>query len=193
MKNRRFFSYPVIFLLFTGLLAAAIGLNIKTTALKQRYPSFENPVFLPDVKTVRLFSLGFEGLAADLVWIKGAIYFGSNYRKRGFRFPWMARLLDLATDLDPLYYDVYWYGSSLLPDVRQSIRLLKKGMKYFPNNWKFPEMVGFNYHYYLKDYKYQLRGNFKCSRSLFVMVEVKGKELVQNYVNFFGMKELMLF
>ena len=153
MKHRKPFFYPVLFLLFAGLLAAVIGLNIKTTALKQRYPSFENPVFRPDAKTVRLFSLGFEGLAADLVWIKGAIYFGSNYRKRGFRFPWMARLLDLATDLDPLYYDVYWYGSSLLPDVRQSIRLLKKGMKYFPNNWKFPEMIGFNYHYYLRDYK----------------------------------------
>jgi len=153
MKRRKLFTYPVIFLVFAGLFAANAGLSIKTTALTQCYPSFENPVFLPDVKALRLFSLGFEGLAADFVWIKGAIYFGSNYRKRGFRFPWMARLLDLATDLDPLYYDIYWYGSSLLPDVRQSIRLLKKGMKYFPDNWKFPEMIGFNYHYYLKDYK----------------------------------------
>ncbi len=135
------------------LLVAAAGFNLKITALRESYPSFKNPVFLPKAGALRLASLDFEGLAADLVWIKGAIYFGSHYRQRGFRFPWMAPLLNLATDLDPLYYDVYWYGSSLLPDVHEAIRLLKKGMKYFPNNWKFPEMIGFYYQYYLQDYK----------------------------------------
>ncbi len=140
-------TIPLLFLI------GAVVCNVKLTSLRKAYPSFDNPVFLPKAELLRLISLDFEGLAADLVWIKGAIYFGSHYKKRGFRFPWMVPLLNLATDLDPLYFDVYWYGSSLLPDVQDAIRLLKKGMKYFPDNWKLPEMVGFYYHYYLRDFK----------------------------------------
>ncbi len=135
------------------LLLLSVFFNVRLTTIKQSYPSFTDPVFLPSAEALRLASLNFEGLTADLVWIKGAIYFGSHYRQRGFRFQWMEGLLNLATDLDPMYYDVYWYGSSLLPEVHQSIRLLEKGMKYFPNDWKFPEMIGFNYQYYLNDYK----------------------------------------
>lgn len=153
MKSKDLSHYLAYLLVFIVLICGAVSFNLRLTTIKQSYPGFTNPVFLPSASTLRLASLDFEGLAADLVWIKGAIYFGSHYRQRGFRFPWMERLLNLATDLDPLYYDVYWYGSSLLPDVYQSIRLLKKGMKYFPNNWKFPEMIGFDYLYYLKDYK----------------------------------------
>lgn len=136
-----------------GLLISTVFFNVRLTTIKQSYPSFTDPVFLPSAEALRLASLDFESLTADFIWIKGAIYFGSHYRQRGYRFQWMEALLNLATDLDPMYYDVYWYGSSLLPEVHQSIRLLKKGMRYFPNNWKFPEMIGFNYQYYLNDYK----------------------------------------
>ncbi len=153
MRHQNLFRWASHSLPLVIFLALTVFFNIRLTNIQQSYPSFPDPVFLPSAEVLRLASLDFTGLAADLVWIKGAIYFGSHYRQRGFRFRWMEGLLNLATDLDPRYYDVYWYGSTLLPNVHQSIRLLKKGMRYFPNDWKFPEMIGFYYLYYLKDYK----------------------------------------
>ncbi|MCP5106374.1 MAG: hypothetical protein GY950_23515 [bacterium] len=36
-------------------------------------------------------------------------------------------------------------------NIEDSIEILKLGMKYHPDYWKFPEMIGFNYFYHLKD------------------------------------------
>ena len=152
-SGKKIVHHLILFVFAIFLLSVAAFFNQKITDLRKTYPSFTDPVFLPKAEALRLVSLDFEGLAADLVWIKGALYFGSHYRQRGFRFRWMEGLLNLATDLDPLYYDIYWYGSSLLPEVHQSIRLLEKGMRYFPDKWELPQMIGFYYLYYLHDYK----------------------------------------
>ena len=153
MTRKRISHVLISALVILVLLTLTVFFNVRLSAIQKTYPSFTDPTFLPSARSLRLICLDFNGLAADFVWIKGAIYFGSHYRQHGFRFKWMDGLLNLATDLDPLYYDVYWYGSTLLPNVHQSIRLLEKGMRYFPNDWKFPEMIGFYYLYYLKDYK----------------------------------------
>ena len=119
----------------------------------KKYEKKEVHLYLPNKDYVKLVTLDNEGLGADLFWIKGAIYFGSHYRERAtFKFKCLYHILDLATDLDPYYYDVYWYGSTLMPSVKDSIMLLNKGRKYFPHDWKLPEMIGFYYHYHLKDY-----------------------------------------
>ena len=119
--------------------------------MRDMYPSSEDPLYLPNSNYLKMLSLDCDGLLSDIFWIKGSIYFGSQYRKKQNEYKWLYHMLDLSTDLDPKYYDVYWYGSSILPTVEESIRFLEKGRKHFPVDWKIPEMIGFYYHFYLKD------------------------------------------
>ena len=124
----------------------------KLSHFRDTYPIREDPLYLPNGNYLKMLSLDFDGLLSDLFWIKGSIYFGSHYRKRKHDYKWLYHLLDLSTDLDPKYYDVYWYGSSILPSVKESIKILEKARIYFPHDWKIPEMIGFYHHFYLKDY-----------------------------------------
>lgn len=142
------FFVCIFFLLGGGVFLSAARLD----NLRKDYLDQADSLYLPDGNYLELLCLDHNGLVADLFWIKGAIYFGNHYRRKGFNYPWLYHILDLATTLDPHYYDVYWYGSSILPTVNQSNQLLKKGRKNFPLDWKYPEMIGFNYHFYLKDY-----------------------------------------
>lgn len=144
-----FIMAGIIFILLGGGVIISAG---KLDNLQRSYHTRKDPLYLPNGKYLKLICLDYDGLIADLFWIKGAIYFGSNYRRKGFEFPWLYHVLDLVTTLDPYYYDVYWYGSSILPSVKESNKILEKGRRNFPTDWKIPEMIGFNYHFYLKDY-----------------------------------------
>lgn len=124
----------------------------KLSHIRDGYPTREDPLYLPKGGYLKMLALDCDGLLSDLFWIKGSIYFGSRYRKKDHDYTWLYHLLNLSTDLDPQYYDVYWYGSSILPSVEESIRFLEKARVHFPDDWKLPEMIGFYYHYYLKDY-----------------------------------------
>ncbi len=141
------------FFIFLGLFGGVCLNAGRLSNILKKYEKKENHLYLPGKNYIKLLTLDNEGLGADLFWIKGALYFGSHYRERdSFKFKWLYHILDLATDLDPHYYDVYWYGASLMPSVKESIMLLNKGRKYFPQDWKLPEMIGFYYHYQCNDY-----------------------------------------
>lgn len=149
MKIAKEISIMLIVLVLAGtVLISARRLG----AIERGYKELEDPIYLPSGRYLDLISLDFRGLLADLFWIKGAIYFGRKYRLKAREYPWLEHILELAVTLDPLYYDVYWYGSSLLPTVEGRIRLLKRGMEYFPDDWKLPEMLGYTYDYFLEDY-----------------------------------------
>jgi len=135
------------------ILGGATYLSAKKLSyLRTTYPMREDSLYLPSGEYLQILSLDFDSLLSDLFWIKGSIYFGSNYRKKTNDYTWLYHLLDLSTDLDPRYYDVYWYGSSILPSVKESINFLEKARIHFPHDWKIPEMIGFYHHFYLKDY-----------------------------------------
>ena len=149
MKNSTLsISIIIVLLLGGGSYLSAKKLNY----IRDSYPTREDPLYLPNGSYLKVLALDFDSLLSDLFWIKGSIYFGSHYRKKEQDYTLLYHLLDLSTDLDPQYYDVYWYGSSILPSVEESIRFLEKARGNFPDDWKLPEMIGFYYHYYLKDY-----------------------------------------
>lgn len=149
---KRILIFPLSLMMLLALCGGTYLSAARLDDLRKSYASREDYLYLPNGSYLDLLSLDYDSLVADLLWIKGAVYFGSHYRLKGFEYPWLYHILDMATTLDPQYYDVYWYGSSILPTVEETIKLLEKGRKNFPSNWKLPEMIGFNYHFHLKDY-----------------------------------------
>ena len=59
------------------------------------------------------------------------------------------------TSLDPLFRHAYSFGGVVLAleesSAQQSVDLLRKGMDYFPADWRLPFYIGFDYFYFFKD------------------------------------------
>jgi tetratricopeptide (TPR) repeat protein len=103
------------------------------------------------------YSLGFNGLLADLYWMQALQYIGNkalnskekvnleNLRPLNPRL--LYPLLDNATDLDPQFTAVYSYGAVVLPaiDPQQAIKFTEKGIRDNPEEWRLYQHLGFIY------------------------------------------------
>ncbi len=114
----------------------------------------EAPVYLPDVRFLRLASLGYENAIADVLWFRTINYFGAHFRGNRL-YPWLSRMCDLVTDLDPRAEHVYRFGGFILPWEAQlpdeGIRLLEKGVQQFPDSWQLNFYLGFSKFYFKDD------------------------------------------
>lgn len=113
-------------------------------------------MYLPSGQYLKPLMLGFDQIAANLLWIKAVGYFGGHYLTDR-NYQWLYHILDLTTTLDPYFRQPYEFGGLVLAvekeDIEQSNKLLKKGIRYHPDYWKLPFYLGFNSFFYLKDPK----------------------------------------
>lgn len=110
----------------------------------------------------RIF-LDYDGIAADLYWIRALQHFGEERlsppeHKRTYAnlYP----LLDLATTLDPYFSIAYRFGAIYLgepypggpgrPDL--AIELLQKGLAAQPDKWQYMMDLGFVHYWHVRDY-----------------------------------------
>ncbi len=110
---------------------------------------------LPDGKTLRVFSLGFDRLIADLFWIRTVYYVGDEHSVAA-GYPAIYRLANLVTDIDPEFRTVYVVMSgaigALMGDPDAAIALLEKGVQHV-EYWKLQFLLGFNYFIERLDYE----------------------------------------
>jgi hypothetical protein len=107
----------------------------------------------------RLFP-GFEGLAADVYWLRTVQYFGGQ---RLFaadkRFELLRPLVEITTTLDPRLETAYRYGAIFLSEPwpvgagrpREGIEVLEAGARANPGSWRLRQDLGFFLHLYLRD------------------------------------------
>lgn len=110
---------------------------------------------------VKKMALGYEGLLADLYWMRTIQYYGRREEaaRRPVRYKNLGTLLDITTTLDPDLLDAYRSGSSFLsePDPmgagqpHEAIKLLDKGISRHPLEWHLWFDKGFVYFWFLKD------------------------------------------
>ena len=103
--------------------------------------------------TVKRMSLGMEGLAADIYWIRTVQYFGGKMIDSGLplsatarvRMDLLAPLLNIVVTLDPHHIPAYRFGAIFLPerDLRAAIALLEKGIEANPNEWRLYQDIGY--------------------------------------------------
>ena len=120
------------------------------------FPSkrIESLLYLPKGEQLKIMSLGHRNLLADVLWMKAIGYFGGHHMTDQ-EYPWLYHILDQVTSLDPLFRQAYSFGGVVLSleegSAPQSVALLRKGMDYFPADWRLPFYIGFDYFYYFKD------------------------------------------
>jgi hypothetical protein len=144
-------------------LAGAVALH----AAQHRWPApkVDAPglLYLRSPALAKRAVLDYDGIAADLYWIRALQHFGEerlsppeHERTYANLYP----LLDLTTTLDPYFSIAYRFGSIYLgepypggpgrPDL--AIALLKKGLAAQPDKWQYMMDLGFIHYWHRRDY-----------------------------------------
>ncbi len=109
---------------------------------------------------LKLMSLEYAPLMADLYWTRVVQYYGDKRSRNDANLEMLWPLLDITTTLDPNLIVVYRFGSTFLaeaaprgagrPDL--AIELINRGIRANPDYWRLYEDLGFVYYFDLKDY-----------------------------------------
>jgi tetratricopeptide (TPR) repeat protein len=116
----------------------------------------EEALYLPSGKAIKRLSLGLDGLAADVYWIRTVQYFGrklsseenASARSTGeIPMPLLAPLLNIVVTLDPHNIQAYSFGAIFLPerDMPAAIALLEKGINENPEAWRLYKDLAYIY------------------------------------------------
>jgi tetratricopeptide (TPR) repeat protein len=155
-------------LLLVGIavaLVTAMGLQI---ARDRQYPRDQQLstgiLYVRSGAVLKRLTLEYDGLAADVYWIRAIQYYGGNRLKTPVpgqrRYELLYPLLDIATALDPYFSIAYRFGAIFLsegypggparPD--QSVALLRKALAAMPDKWQYAHDIAFVYYWHLRDY-----------------------------------------
>ena len=138
-----------------AVTAVSVGmLHIPLTQWSNAKPKLQQLTYLPSGDYLRMASLGYRELAADLLWLQVIQVMGEGKLSEEAG-QWLYHAVDRITTLDPKFVRAYEAGSHalcilvLMPE--ESNRLLEKGMRHNPQEWMLPFLLGINYYFELGD------------------------------------------
>jgi hypothetical protein len=120
----------------------------------------EEVLYLWSGDQVRALYPGFEGLAADVYWLRTVQYFGGQRLfSQEKDFALLRPLVEITTTLDPRLEIAYRYGAVFLSEPpptgagrpREGIEVLEKGVRNLPLSWRLRQHLGFFHYLYLGD------------------------------------------
>src|SRR5438874_1624545 len=98
-------------------LLASIPIGLYLDRYHPAEESIEQVLYLPSGKIVKSMSFGFDGLLADIYWLRSVQYFGRQLlndkqevdwsQMSHMRYDLLYPLLDITTTLDPHYIAAY--------------------------------------------------------------------------------------
>jgi tetratricopeptide (TPR) repeat protein len=111
-------------------------------------------------KLVKLLSLEYSPLMANLYWTRVVQYYGEKQRTHDPNLEELWPLLDATTTIDPQLLIPYRFGSTFLSEPKPrgagrpdlAVRLIERGIKENPEYWRFYQDLGNIYYFDLKDY-----------------------------------------
>lgn len=133
----------------------AAGTLGRLDRVKPRWTGGEGVRYLELARQARPAVLGYDALAADVVWLEAIQYIADRLRAHR-DLSGLYPLLDAVTELDPEYQVVYYLGGTALvaidrrPD--EAVRLLEKGARALPDDWQVPFLLGYTHLFYYHDY-----------------------------------------
>ena len=143
-------TWPILVVVFLALSAVAQN----WMDARRRFPqTFEETLYLNSGEALKRASLGFEGLTADIYWIRTLLYFGEKFeQQRGAnqyfdvsKLDLLEPLLNITVELDPKYITAYRFGAIFLPDINAdaATRFVERGIRDNPYEWRLYQDLGF--------------------------------------------------
>jgi hypothetical protein len=161
MPSRR--NLIVSVLLVVILVGASAWIQIERDRQFGTDKPAEQVLYVQSPAVMKRLTLSYQGLAADLYWIRAIQYFGGSRRDEVHRtkYELLYPLLNITTSLDPRFNMAYRFGAIFLseqppggpgrPD--QAIALLEKGIAEMPDKWLYYQDLGFVHYWARRDFK----------------------------------------
>lgn len=134
-------------------LAAVIHLchlHLASVEARQGQPEPEQIAIVPNAYALKLFSLGYDHLLADICWLAFIQYYGDTEARIRDRYKYAYAYLELITRLDPKFTQPYWFAAFAVgaemkrPDL--AARLIERGVDANQELWYLPFIAGINQH-----------------------------------------------
>jgi hypothetical protein len=119
-------------------------------------------LYFSSPSVVKKMALGYDRILADFYWMRVIQYYGRRDEadKRPIRYKNLSTLLDITTTLNPDLLDAYHSGAVFLSEAnpvgagqpQEALKLLDKGIRTHPQEWRLFYEKGFVYYWYLRDY-----------------------------------------
>ena len=140
--------------LILGFVLLGIGAALSLEHERPSRVRAEELAYLPKGQYLRLASLGYRQIVADIIWLQAVQHLGApRDTSQGYR--WTYHAVDVLTDLDPAFVRAYQAAGTILGvwagRTQESIAILKKGMQHNPEVWQLPFLIGYDYFYELCD------------------------------------------
>jgi hypothetical protein len=141
-------------LLLLGAVTAA-GAASRVDRLRAGIAPGNHLLYLPSGRYLKLLTFGYEGLAADLIYIWSIQYY-SNYQILD-RYDYLDQIYRrVIAEMDPHFLDPYLVGSMIMSVEANrddlALKLLDAGFQSNPKEWILPFQAGFLCFYKLHDY-----------------------------------------
>jgi tetratricopeptide (TPR) repeat protein len=142
---------------FAGIWRMQHSIDAQRASLSQE----RDDVLLRSGKLVKVMSLEYAPLLADIYWTRVVQYYGNKHVRGQGNLELLWPMLDITTTLDPNLLISYRFGAMFLsqaapvgagrPDL--AVQLIQRGIQANPDYWRLYEDLGFVYYFDLKDYQ----------------------------------------
>jgi len=148
---------PLLLLLFAPLVPAS---QQRIDGRLGSYRAQQEVLYFWSGEHVRRLFPGYEGLAADIYWLRTVQYFGGQRLfAQGARFELLLPLIEITTTLDPRLEIAYRYGAIFLSEppptgagrAQDGIALMERGVQRLPRSWRLRQDLGFFHFLYRHD------------------------------------------
>jgi tetratricopeptide (TPR) repeat protein len=138
-------------LVVAALLAGTVAVERQLSERQPADPLGRRLLYLPSLEALKLMSLGNRGLMADALYLWSIQYY-SQYEV-GEEFLYLHSMLQLITDLDPLYRDPYEIGGMIMGLSRRDeegnlvddvIALYDKGLRNRPDDHRLAHFAAWD-------------------------------------------------
>ncbi len=160
MKSQNPIAWLLLLVLplgFAGIWRLQHDIDAQRVSLSEE----RDDVLLRSGKLMKVMSLEYAPLLADIYWTRVVQYYGNKHVRGQANLELLWPLLDITTTLDPNLLISYRFGAMFLsqapptgagrPDL--AVKLIERGIQTNPDYWRLYEDLGFIYYFDLKDYK----------------------------------------
>lgn len=123
--------------------------------LRSRLNSSFEELSFPNAQTLKLLSLGYDQLIADIYWLGFIQYVGDGTARQKDKAAMAYRYLDVITELDPHFMQAYWYAAFVIGGEQKTpglaAQLLDRGLQANTDTWYMPFIAGVNQYLYAKN------------------------------------------
>jgi hypothetical protein len=159
MKSGKMVRALLMLLMVAGL-AMVCQLQKKIDKEKNAIQVEQDELLIRSGNLLRMLSLEYAPLAGAVYWTGVVQYFGEKHRLHQTNLELLWPLLDITTTLDPHLMPAYRFGSTFLSDKPPrgagrpdlAVKLLDRGIKANPDQWRLYQDLGNVYYFDAKDY-----------------------------------------